>query len=338
MGKYGVKSQASSSDLFDEFSDFDRPYWNEQGQHITNKARDLALAFLSKQTPDQPFALQVSFSAAHADDGRLAIKDHFAPATEELELYKGLTLAPPRLNDPAIFEAMPDFLKSSENRERFFWRWDTEEKYQGNMANYFRLISGIDRVVGDIQKKLSERGVADNTVIVFSGDNGYYMGDRGFSGKWTHFEQSLRVPLIIYDPMAPAAAQGITTDELALNVDVPATILDLAGIAVPKHYQGTTLAETVGWEGNKNTREDFLCEHHLANNKIPCWEGIRNKRYKYATYYNQTPPYEYLHDLQDDPDELVNLAKSPAHATIKAELIARLADYKTRFPAAPSLK
>ncbi len=112
----------------------------------------------------------------------------------------------PRLNDPAIYESQPDFLKKSINRQRFFWRWDTPEKYQTNMRAYFRMLSGIDHVVGRLVTELEKQGLADNTVIIYTADNGYYLGDRGFAGKWTHYEQSLRVPLIVYDPRLPQDA------------------------------------------------------------------------------------------------------------------------------------
>ena len=76
------------------------------------------------------------------------------------------------------------------------------------MQAYFRMISGIDHVVGRLVKQLEEQGLADNTVIPYTADNGYYLGDRGFAGKWTHYEESLRVPLVVYDPSLPKAKQG----------------------------------------------------------------------------------------------------------------------------------
>ncbi|MDP7179608.1 MAG: sulfatase-like hydrolase/transferase, partial [Verrucomicrobiota bacterium] len=90
--------------------------------------------------------------------------------------------------------------KNSLNRQRWFWRWDTPEKYQKNVRAYYRMISGIDNVMARVLKEAESLGFAKDTVVIFSGDNGYYKGQRGFAGKWSHYEESLRVPLIIHDP------------------------------------------------------------------------------------------------------------------------------------------
>ena len=98
------------------------------------------------------------------------------------------------------------------NRKRFYWRWDTEEKYQANMRAYYRMLSGIDDVVGQLVKTLKAKGLADNTVIIYTADNGYFMGNRGFAGKWNNFEESLRVPLVVYDPRLPEGQRGRVVD------------------------------------------------------------------------------------------------------------------------------
>ena len=96
------------------------------------------------------------------------------------------------------------------------------------------MISGIDHVVGRLVKQLEQQGLADNTVILYTADNGYYLGDRGFAGKWTHYEESLRVPLVVYDPRLPKAKQGRVLSEMALNSDIGSTLIDLAGLPVPE--------------------------------------------------------------------------------------------------------
>ena len=140
---------------------------------------------------------------------------------------------------------MPDFLQTSITRERYFWRWNTEQKYQTNLRAYFRMASGIDAAIGRLLKALDEAGLADNTIIVYSADNGYHMGNRGLAGKWSHFEESLRVPLVICDPRVPAAQRGKVTSAPVLNLDLPATFLDWAGVPVPQRYQGRSLQPIV---------------------------------------------------------------------------------------------
>jgi arylsulfatase A-like enzyme len=163
-------------------------------------------------------------------------------------------------------------------------------------------------VIGRIRDALKENKLADNTIIIYMGDNGYYMGDRGFAGKWSHYEQSLRVPFIVYDPRLSKEMRGKVKDQMALNIDAPATMLDFAGIDIPKHYQGTSLAPIVKGESLENWRKDFFCEHLMDNAAIPKWEGVRGKRYVYARYFEND--YEFLHDLKKDPDQLKNLAGS----------------------------
>ena len=113
---------------------------------------------------------------------------------------------------------------------------------------YYRMVSGIDGAIGRFMQALEAAGLADNTIIVYSADNGYYMGNRGLAGKWSHFEESLRVPLIIYDPRVKASQRGQVANVTALNIDLPATFLDWAGIEIPERYQGHSLQPIVNGE------------------------------------------------------------------------------------------
>jgi arylsulfatase A-like enzyme len=160
--------------------------------------------------------------------------------------------------------------------------------------------------------------LAKNTIVVYSADNGYYMGDRGFAGKWSHYEESLRVPLIVYDPRQPETQRGRVVTPMALNLDLPATFLDWAGIPVPETYQGRSLQPLVAGQPTPDWREETFHEHVALRPNIS-WEGLRNTRYKYARYFDQQPPYEMLYDLRRDPDELKNVAGDPTYAeTLKA--------------------
>jgi hypothetical protein len=176
------------------------------------------------------------------------------------------------------------------------------------------MVSGIDGAIGRFMKALEEAGLADNTIIVYSADNGYHMGNRGFAGKWSHYEESLRVPLIITDPRAPKSQQGQVTDALALNLDLPATFLDWAGVQIPKRYQGHSLEPVVSKGKPADWRTETYHEHFAVRNRIPAYEGLRTERYKYMRYIDHGNR-EFLHDLKNDPDELINLADDPAHAT-----------------------
>ena len=327
---------------FDAYKDiFRNPYFKKQAdgsqRHETELIGDEAIDFLKSQPDDQPFALTLWFNAAHAEDGdKRPGSGHFPWPKAVDGMYEEITIPPPRLSDPQIYESQPQHLKDSLNRVRYFWRWDTPEKYQTNMRAYFRMISGIDRVLGRIVKELEAQGVADNTIIVYTGDNGYYMGDRGFAGKWSHYEQSLRVPLVVYDPRLPESLRGRVLEPMVVNVDLPATFLAWAGIPIPQSYEGMSFKPLIDGEDVGVWRKDFFCEHVFLAPTIT-WEGVRNERYKYARYFDQKPVYEFLHDLKNDPDELKNLAASQEYAEVLAELRARCDQLMTGYggPLAP---
>lgn len=335
IGKYGVRTEGEpESAMFDFFKPHvGNPYFKKQPdgtlRHETEVAGDRAIEFLNSNPLEQPFCLSISFCASHAADWDM--ENHFPWPKAVDGMYEDVEIPAPRLSDPAIFANHPEFLKTSMNRKRYFWRWDTPEKYQKNMKAYFRMLSGIDRVIGRLRNELEKQGLADNTVIIYMADNGYYMGDRGFAGKWSHYEQSLRVPLIVYDPRLPKTNRGTVRDEMALNIDIPATMLQLAGVKIPAHYQGRSLSPLLQGKHASDWRNDFFCEHLMENPEIPKWEGVRGERYVYANYFEQEPFYEFLHDLEADPDQLVNLAADPEYREILAAMSKRCDEFKEKM-------
>ena len=335
IGKYGVKTEGEpESAMFDFFKPHGgNPYFKKQPdgtlRHETEVAGDRAVEFLEGNPEGQPFCLSISFNASHAADWDL--ENHFPWPKAVDGMYEDMEIPVPRLSDPAIFVNHPEFMKTSMNRKRYFWRWDTPEKYQKNMKAYFRMLSGIDRVIGRLRSELEKQGLADNTVIIYMADNGYYMGDRGFAGKWSHYEQSLRVPLIVYDPRQPKTNRGAVRDEMALNIDIPATMLQLAGVKIPTHYQGRSLSALLQGKHVSDWRNDFFCEHLMDNPEIPKWEGVRGERYVYANYFEQEPVYEFLHDLQPDPDQLNNLVADPEYREILAAMRKRCDEFKEKM-------
>jgi arylsulfatase A-like enzyme len=331
VGKFGVKLESQDSiitEMFDFYkpSPINAPHFVELAdgslRHSAEIWGDSAVEFINSQSSKKPFCLSVSFNSVHAVDANKTPgnEGHYPYPKAAAHLYENVEMPLPELSAPEIYEAHPDFLKNSLNRERFFWRWDTKEKYQINLRAYFRMISGYDNVVKRVVAALKEKGFEKNTVIIFSADNGYYMGNRGFAGKWSHYEESLRVPMIIYDPRMSQSTDILTSDRMALNIDIPATILDLAGISTPTLYQGKSLLPLLKNANLKSWRIDFLCEHRMDHQQLPKFVGIRGNRYVYANYYEQDPPYEYLHDLMKDPDQLINFANDPEYKDILQQM------------------
>ncbi len=310
---------------YDEFEEITRnPYFKTMPdgskRHETDIIGDRAVAFIESQPKDMLFCMNLWFNAAHAEDKdkRPGIGQHPWPQSTD-GMYEDIPIPPPRLDSMSIYDAHPRFLKTSINRSRFFWGYDTPEKFQTNVRAYYRMISGIDKSVARVLAALETAGLADNTIVVYSSDNGYYLGDRGFQGKWSHFEESLRVPMVIYDPRVPASGQGRVLKEMALNVDLAATFVDWAGIPKPAQYEGRSLAPFVRGDAVADWRDHFFCEHLDLEPNLT-WEGIRGERYVYARYFDQKPPYEFLYDLKTDRDELSNLANQPSASAALREM------------------
>ncbi|MFK8010894.1 MAG: sulfatase [Marinicellaceae bacterium] len=312
VGKFGIKVTPEAMDtLFDYQEFFPRAQYffkMEDGsiKHEIDHAVDLAINFI-KQEQNNPFVMTISFNSPHADPFNL--DDHFPWPESSNGLYENITIPEPLLSDESIFNALPEFLKTSLNRERFFWRWDTDEKYQKNMKAYFRMITGIDTAIGRLRQQLQHLKIDNNTVIIYLADNGYYMGNRGFAGKWSHYEESLRIPMIIFDPRTEELNKGKNVNSMVLNIDLAPTLLEIAGASIPHHYQGLSLMPlvhglSIEW------RSDFFCEHLLIHAGIPKWEGVRTENFMYARYFEQDPVYEFLHEFETDPNELVNLASN----------------------------
>ncbi len=317
-GKYGIQ-YAGEDRLFDEYEVYDRSddYADRRGYnhktldgdtiHLTRYTGQQALDFIDRQDgTTKPFFLSLSFSAPHAHD--IAEEQYFwQPETDTL--LREVTIPPPALAAPAYFTALPQAVREGFNRVRWTWRFDTPEKYQHSVKGYFRMIAGIDLEIGKLRAKLAERGLADNTVIIIMGDNGYFLGERQLAGKWLMYDNSVRVPLIVYDPRGPAHHES---PELALNIDVPATIVDLAGVPKPEQYQGKSLLPIVAGSTANLGRDTVLIEHTWEFDPIPPSEGVRTKEWKYFRYLNDKGSEE-LYRLTDDPAETKNLAGDPAY-------------------------
>jgi arylsulfatase A-like enzyme len=313
LGKFGMNWAEDPRESFDHFGpENQNGYWKLTGPggsqhiHLTDYLGDQAVAYLEERERGQPFCLSLSFHAPHAND-RLPEQYVWPPRLDSL--YAEVRIPDPLMGEPEWFEAQPDYVKSGLNRLRWYWRFDTPEKYQRRVKGHYRMLSAIDENLGKIRQALEAQGLADNTLIVLMGDNGYFLGERGLAGKWLMYEPSLRVPLVIYDPRPGHPARRI--EQMALNLDLAPTFLDLAGLAVPADMQGQSLlplleGKTVDWRG------DFLCEHLFDMPYIPQSEGVRTERYKYFRY-RADPFHEELYDLQRDPEERHNLADDPAH-------------------------
>jgi len=280
------------------------------GRHLTRRLADQAEAYLRSVSVQRPFCLSVSFKAPHVDEGQSNTPFRHDP--EYNQLLADFQFPKPALASAEFFESLPEPLRQSENRIRWRERFSTPELYQRSMRGYYRLVTGMDAAIGRLLRALDESDLADNTVVVFTSDHGFYLGERGFAGKWYAHDLSTRIPLFVCDPRCPESA-GERRDALVLNIDLAPTLLDLAGLPVPAAMQGRPITPWLTAHGPSGWRDSFYYEHQFEYPTIPKSEAYRKGDWKYIRYSETTPVVEELYDLAADPDEEHNLASEPAH-------------------------
>ena len=324
FGKFGVNYPGTKK-LFDVIDVYDRngrfhdyrgynyKTLNGDTVHLTRYTGQQALDFIDNAPSDKPFCLSLSFSAPHAHDG--APLQYFWQE-EPGKLYRNTEMPGPELAEDKYFERLPLPVREGFNRLRWTWRYDTPEKYQHSVKGYYRMIYGINLEIAKIRKKLEEKGQDKNTVIILMGDNGYFLGERQLAGKWLMYENSIRVPLIVYDPRVKKHRD---IDEIALNIDVPATIADLAGAKQPGTWQGKSLMPLVTGEEEVFPRDTVMIEHLWEFENIPPSEGVRTNEWKYFRYVNNKSDEE-LYNLMKDPLETDNLVNNSKYAGILQNL------------------
>jgi arylsulfatase A-like enzyme len=339
FGKYGVgdgmvtgkilteRPTAAERAGFDMIENFGFSYFldddPDRKHHIHDILTERSEAFLDSCVEDQPFCLSLSFVSPHENMvGKFPEIAQLLPAEPDLlGLYHGTTFPDRPLMNEAAYESLPDFLRHS--YARLLWQklMSTPDQRLDYLRKYNALISGIDRVIGRLVHKLEAMGLLSNTVIIFTSDNGFFLGDYGLSQKWFGYEPSVRVPLLI----RPAGAvNGQDIHHTALNIDLAPTMLALAGVPTPERMQGRDLSAL--WTGapTQSWRTDFLYEfmtsydpatqarRERGKKSIPSSEGVRDQRYTYLRYPAQKRNNEFLFDRHSDPGELSNLVgKAP---------------------------
>ena len=266
-------------------------------------------SFLAQRDTAKPFCLSLSLKAPHGP------WQGYAPRFKDDFLTPGM----PRRDNATLAEALrqPDFLRRSLESRRGLETLNNTAERDRLLGQYYRLIEGVDYCVGELRRELEQRGLLDHTVIVFSSDNGHFLSEHGFWGKWFMHEESIRLPLIVCDPRLPANLRGQLCPALALNIDLAPTLLELAGLTAPSAMQGRSLLPLLR-EPQTPWRADFFYEHHYRNgtqapDHIEASEGVRTRDWKYIVWVDQGgPAREELYDLRHDPLELNNLAADPA--------------------------
>lgn len=205
-------------------------------------------------------------------------------------------------------------------------------KYQQYMRDYYACVASIDENVGRLLAYLEEEDELDNTIIVYTSDHGFFLGEHGFFDKRFMYEESIRVPLLIRYPQAIPA--GSASEALTLNIDFSATFLDYAGVSIPPHFQGASLRPIL--EDTGHTPQEWRDSIYYHYYEYPSWHsvkrhyGIRTERHKLIHFYNDIDEWE-LYDLLLDPHEMRNLANDSAYTEVLSELRTRLRHLQERL-------
>lgn len=207
IGKFGVGSKMpeASFDYWKGFPGQGSYFGKGETAHLTARMGDQALEFLKDCKKDQPFCLSLSFKCPHAMD---AAKREYPPDPRDEELFKDVAFPMPKTTAVKYFLALPEFVQNSESRKRWERRFKTPQMFQTIVRDYYRLVTGMDREVGRILAELERLGFAEDTLVIFTSDNGYFFGEHGLADKWYLYEESIRVPLIVFDPSLPRAQRS----------------------------------------------------------------------------------------------------------------------------------
>ena len=252
---------------------------------------------------------------------------------EDLKLYKdkdntGLNrLTPEQLAawDSVYNPMIREFYKSSLTGDTL-----TRYKYQRYMQDYLACIAAVDKSVGEVLDYLEENGLSDNTIVIYTSDQGFYLGEHGWFDKRFMFEESYRTPLIIRWP--GVIEPGTTNDDMVSNIDFAETFLDIAGTDIPDDMQGSSMVPVL----KGKTPSDWREEHYYHYYEYPGWHsvkrhyGISTERYKLIHFYYDIDEWE-LFDLENDPDEMKNVYDDPEYSEVREELHKRLDELRKQF-------
>ena len=203
------------------------------------------------------------------------------------------------------------------------WGYQDDEHYQQSLRVYHQLIYGVDYAIGMIMDELKNLEIDDNTIIIFSSDNGYFCGSHGLGGKVLPYEEGARVPLIVYDPRHPKSTHTRETTSITGNVDITATILDFAQVKIPSHYDGKSLLPII---------DDHSTQVHKNIPITQAWGEVAaqsfsvvEQQYKYVYWFYKNEkmgiePAEELFDIKGDPFEMKNIANDPAYKEVLANM------------------
>ncbi len=274
-------------------------------KYITEELTDYALRFLETRDRQKPFFLYLSHKAVHAP---------FQPPDELKDLFKTQEIYLPAEAEEKGLKPYFDYMHLTAVGKK--------QDLKDTIRGYCSAIYKLDQEIGRLLKALDQLDLAENTVVIYTSDNGFLWGEhRLFDKRWA-YEESIRIPFLVRAP-GIVKNPGREIDELVLNIDLAPTVLELAGISFPKSIQGKSFAPLLG-EKSPGWREDFLYEYFYDEYyNVPPMLAVRTREWKYIRYRYHLRAEE-LYYLKEDPGEQNNLADAPEYQEQKQRLSQRL--------------
>ena len=288
--------------------------------HVSDLLTDYALEWLKNDcNPDKPFMLYLSHKAVHA---------MFEPAKRHLGRYENVELEYPKsmAYTEENYKGKPDWVRQQRNS----WH-GVDYMYHGQMdfdtfyRRYCETLLSVDESIGRVIKYLEDNNLAEDTLVMYMGDNGFVFGEHGLIDKRHMYEESMRVPFLAWCPGMIKPASVI--EELIQNIDIAPTILDVAGLEIPDRMDGKSFLPIL--QGKKIPwRDAAFYEYYWERNfpHTPTTHGVRTDRYKYI-HYHGIWDIDELYDLENDPEEMKNLIDSPEHQKLIKQLNNRMFDW-----------
>lgn len=328
--------------------------------YTTDLITDFSLEWLKKRDPSKPFLLMCQHKAPHREwDPPLRHLGHnhdkpfaeppnlfddysnrgLAVRDQDMTLEKTFTESDAKLKSPASLtpeqKQVWDAYYGPRNKEYLdnkptgsdLVRW----RYQRYMHDYLGCVKAVDEGVGRVLDYLDEAGLADNTIVVYSSDQGFFLGEHGWFDKRWIFEESLRTPLLVRWP--GVTKPGQVSSEIVSNVDFAETFLDAAGIEVPKEMQGASLVPILKGQTPADWRKSFYYHYYEypVPHRVRPHEGVITDQFKLVRVYAPEEPYFELYDRKSDPAEMKSVYNDPAYADTVKSMMAELARLRTQL-------
>jgi len=229
--------------------------------------------------------------------------------------------------DPIIREYLQ---QNQEGEELAIW------KFRRYMTDYLRCIASVDDNVGRLLDYLDRTGLADNTIVIYTSDQGFYLGEHGWFDKRFMYEESFRTPLLVRDPFA--ASRGVVIDEMVQNIDYAPTLLEYAGIDIPDEMQGLSLKGLIEKGEAKSWRESLYYHYYEypAGHSVKRHYGVRTATHKLIHFYDDINRWE-LYNLEEDPTEMNNLFGTEQNSRVQEELMDELSSLRIQYQDTASL-